>query len=72
MTIEQLCQRCNHAAEQAKKAGIQLAYHNHAFEFKPLEGGKTGYDVMIDEFSPDMHFEVDVCWVQVGGQIRST
>ena len=65
---KQLCARCNKAAEQAKQAGIQLAYHNHAFEFKPLEGGKTGYDVMIDEFSPDMHFEVDVFWIQVGGK----
>ncbi len=63
-----LCQRCNKAAEEAKKAGIQLAYHNHAFEFKPMDGGKTGYDVLIDEFSADMHFEVDVFWIQVGGK----
>lgn len=64
----QLCERCNRAAEQAKKAGIQLAYHNHAFEFEPKEGGKTGYEIMIEEFSPDMKFEVDVFWVQVGGK----
>ena len=63
-----LCQRCNKAAEEAKKAGIQLAYHNHAFEFEPMDGGKTGYDVLIDEFSADMHFEVDVFWIQVGGK----
>ncbi len=63
-----LAERCNRAAEQAKQAGIQLAYHNHAFEFKPMEGGKTGYDVLIEEFSPDMHFEVDVFWIQVGGK----
>ena len=63
-----LCERCNKGAEQAKKAGIQLAYHNHAFEFKPMDGGKTGYDVMMKEFSPDMQFEVDVFWVQVGGK----
>ena len=63
-----LCQRCNKAAEEAKKAGIQLAYHNHAFEFKPMDRGKTGYDVLIDEFSADMHFEVDVFWIQVGGK----
>jgi sugar phosphate isomerase/epimerase len=65
---KQLCERCNKAAEQAKRAGIQLAYHNHAFEFKPFDGGKTGYDVMIEEFSPDMQFEVDVFWIQVGGK----
>ena len=58
---------CNKAAEKAKAAGIQLSYHNHAFEFKPLEEGKSGYDVMIEEFSPDMKFELDVFWVAVAG-----
>lgn len=62
-----LAERCNVAAEKAKKAGVQLAYHNHAFEFKPMEGGKTGYDIMMSDFSSDMMFEVDVFWVQVGG-----
>jgi sugar phosphate isomerase/epimerase len=63
-----LCERFNAAAEQAKQTGIQLAYHNHAFEFEPKDGGQRGFDVMIKEFSPDMKFEVDVFWVQVGGQ----
>ena len=63
-----MAERSNRAAEQAKKAGIQLAYHNHAFEFEPMDGGKTGYDVLMEEFSPDMKFEVDVFWVAVGGK----
>lgn len=63
-----VCERCNKGAEQAKKAGIQLSYHNHSFEFQPLEGGVTGYETMIKEFSADMHFEVDVFWIQVGGK----
>lgn len=62
-----VCERCNAGAELAKKAGIQLSYHNHSFEFQPMEGGGTGYETMIKEFSPDMHFEVDVFWIQVGG-----
>lgn len=63
-----LCERCNKGAEQAKKAGIQLSYHNHSFEFEPMKGGGTGFETMIREFSPDMHFEIDVFWVQVGGK----
>ena len=58
---------CNQAAAKAKEAGIQLAYHNHAFEFKPGEGGRSGYDIFVDEFAPEMKFEVDVFWVKVGG-----
>lgn len=57
----------NKAAAMSKKAGIQLSYHNHNFEFEPKEGGKTGYDVFIEEFSPDMQFEIDVFWVKAAG-----
>lgn len=57
----------NQAAALAKKAGLQLSYHNHAFEFKPHEGGRTGFDVFMAEFGPDVHFELDIFWVKVGG-----
>lgn len=57
----------NKAAAKAKEAGIQLAYHNHNFEFEPKEGGKSGYDILAAEFSPDMKFEVDVFWVKTAG-----
>lgn len=59
-------EKCNRAAAQAKAAGIQLAYHNHTFEFDPMEGGKAGFDVLIEEFGTDMLFEVDAFWVQLG------
>ena len=57
----------NQAAAIAKKAGIQLGYHNHSFEFEPKEDGKCGYDIFIEEFSDEMAFEVDVFWIKVGG-----
>jgi sugar phosphate isomerase/epimerase len=57
----------NQAAAMAKKADIQLAYHNHNFEFEPKDGGKCGYDIFIEEFSSDMKFEIDVFWVKAGG-----
>jgi sugar phosphate isomerase/epimerase len=59
--------RANQAAIMAKKAGIQLSYHNHDFEFKPKDGGKSGYDIFMEEFSPEMQFEIDVFWVRVAG-----
>lgn len=63
-----LAERMNKAAAEAKEVGIQLSYHNHAFEFQPMEGGKCGYDIFIEEFTPEMQFEVDVFWIQVGGK----
>ncbi|NIP95280.1 MAG: TIM barrel protein, partial [Akkermansiaceae bacterium] len=47
-------ENCNKAAALARKQGIQLAYHNHAFEFEPKEKGVTGYDLFVKEFSPEM------------------
>ncbi len=65
---KKVAENCNKAAVKAKAAGIQLAYHNHAFEFQPLEGEKCGFDVMIEHFVPEMKFEVDCFWVKVGGK----
>lgn len=65
--FKRIAANANKAAAMAKKARIQLAYHNHNFEFEPREGGKTGYDVFIEEFSPDMQFEIDVFWVKAAG-----
>ncbi|MEM1295789.1 MAG: TIM barrel protein, partial [Verrucomicrobiota bacterium] len=62
-----VAEKCNVAAVEARQAGIQLAYHNHAFEFQPMEGGKTGFDILVEEFAPEMQFEVDVFWVKAGG-----
>ncbi len=62
-----VAENANIAAVMAKKAGIRLSYHNHNFEFEPKEGGKSGYDVFMAEFSPDMQFEIDVFWVKAAG-----
>ncbi len=64
---KRIAENANKAAAKAKTAGIQLAYHNHNFEFQPREGGKSGFDVFIAEFGPDMRFELDLFWVKVGG-----
>jgi sugar phosphate isomerase/epimerase len=56
----------NRAAAEAKTVGIQLAYHNHTFEFDPMEDTRAGFDVLMEEFSADMLFEVDAFWVQLG------
>ncbi len=60
----------NHAGEAARKAGIQFAYHNHAFEFEPSEalGGKVPYDFLLAETDPQLvKMEMDLCWITVGG-----
>ncbi len=65
---KKVAENCNRAAAKAKTAGIQLAYHNHALEFQPMEGDRSGYDVLMAEFGKEMQFEVDAFWVKVGGK----
>ncbi len=60
----------NRAGEEAQKAGIQFAYHNHAFEFEPSQalGGKLPYDFLLAETDPKLvKLEMDLCWITVGG-----
>jgi sugar phosphate isomerase/epimerase len=49
--------------EQAKKAGVQLVYHNHATEFNTT-GGIVSYDYFLTQISADiLKMELDLGWV---------
>jgi sugar phosphate isomerase/epimerase len=57
----------NRAGEACKKAGIQFAYHNHWFEFLPVNG-KRPYDLLLEGTDPKLvKMEMDVCWITVAG-----
>jgi sugar phosphate isomerase/epimerase len=60
--------RMSHAGELCKKAGMQFAYHNHAFEF----AGKPGLrpiDIYFERLDPKLvAMELDVFWLTVAGQ----
>jgi sugar phosphate isomerase/epimerase len=58
----------NKVGEQVKKAGLQLGYHNHNFEFASF-GSTTGYDEFIRLTDPNLvKLELDCGWVTVAGQ----
>ena len=57
----------NKAGETCQKAGIQLSYHNHSFEFLPIEDS-NGYEILIDRLDPEaVKFELDVFWSSIAG-----
>jgi len=57
----------NKAAERARAHGLRFAYHNHNFEFKPVEGA-VPYDLLLRETDPALvSFEMDVYWVTEAG-----
>ena len=58
----------NSAGETARKSGIKFGYHNHDFEFKPMEG-KLPYDLLLERTDPNLvKLEMDLFWITKGGQ----
>ena len=56
----------NKAGEASQARKIQFAYHNHDFEFAPIDG-KLGYDVLLEETDPRLvQFEMDLYWITRG------
>lgn len=50
-----------------KKAGIQLLYHNHDFEFETISG-MYGLDFLYDAVDAEiLKTEIDTCWVNYSG-----
>lgn len=64
--VMQVVEMLNAAAEVTRAHGLKLAYHNHDFEYMPVEGTYP-YRVMLDNLAPDILFEIDVYWVQTAG-----
>lgn len=58
-------------AERFAAAGLAFGYHNHAFEFAPLED-TTVWDVLLEALPPSVDLEVDVYWVAIGGADPAT
>jgi sugar phosphate isomerase/epimerase len=69
-TLEQyrrLADLCNEAGARMQREGVQFAYHNHDFEFAPLEG-EIPYDLLLERTDPRVvKFEMDLYWTVKGG-----
>ena len=64
---KQTAAKFNHCGELSKKAGMQFAYHNHWFEFLPVDG-KLPYDQLLKECDPNLvKMEMDLCWITAAG-----
>lgn len=58
----------NQAGETCRKAGIQLAYHNHDFEFQPI-GDTQPFDILMGQTSPALvQAELDLYWAVKANQ----
>jgi len=58
----------NRVGQQVQADGMQLAYHNHAFEFAARDG-RLPYDILLERCDPrSVAFEMDLYWISRGGQ----
>jgi sugar phosphate isomerase/epimerase len=58
----------NTAGEAARRQGLTLCYHNHAFELEPLEG-RVPLDLLLESTDPALvRLQMDVYWMARGGR----
>ncbi len=58
----------NTAGEAARRQGLTLCYHNHAFELEPLEG-RVPLDLLLESTDPELvRLQMDVYWMARGGR----
>lgn len=63
-----IAQQLNSYGEKLTSAGLSLAYHNHDFEFDPLDSGEYGLQILMEHTDPRyVSFEVDTYWVLAAG-----
>lgn len=67
--FKRLADRLNSGGALARAMGLRLAYHNHDFEFAPLDIGGNGMSVLLANADPSVvEFELDIYWAVKGGQ----
>lgn len=63
-----VAERLNIAGEQARSAKLQVAYHNHDFEFVD-QNGTRGYDIILKETDPSLvKLQMDLYWIARASQ----
>lgn len=59
----------NRFGAAARERGLRVGYHNHDYEFSPLEGGGTGYDILLANTAPELvDLELDLYWAVKAGR----
>lgn len=62
-----LAGKLDKAGASAKKHGLQLCYHNHAFEFEEMNGTSPLKLLMENTDKSHLALEMDIFWVTVAG-----
>jgi sugar phosphate isomerase/epimerase len=65
---KRLAEQFNRGGAEAKEAGLCLAYHNHDFEFRTIDG-IVPFDFLLAETDPALvSFQIDLYWMVRAGR----
>lgn len=54
-------------ADDVAPHGLQVAWHNHDFEYRPLPDGSRPIDHLLGAAGPNVGFEIDCGWITRAG-----
>jgi sugar phosphate isomerase/epimerase len=58
----------NRCAAAGRERGLRIGYHNHDYEFAPLDSRQTGYDLLLTATDPALvDMELDLFWAVRAG-----
>jgi sugar phosphate isomerase/epimerase len=64
--IRRVCETLNQASAVAQAHSLSLGYHNHWWEFLPVDG-RLAHERLRDCLAPEVFFEIDTYWAQTAG-----
>jgi sugar phosphate isomerase/epimerase len=63
-----IAEKLNVLGDALRSSGLTLCYHNHDFEFRPLDNGQIGMDILLGETDPQLvKAELDTYWILHAG-----
>lgn len=66
---KRIAEQFNKAGTKARTWGVHLAYHTYSYEWVPVDGKRTGMEILLDECEPkNLAVEADVFWMRKAGQ----
>lgn len=67
-SYKEVAEKFNTIGQMCKDNGLEFGYHNHDFEFNPIDG-VIPYELLLDHTDPDLVFmEIDLYWITYAGK----
>ena len=66
--FQQAAEKFNRVGEQCRAAGMEFCFHNHCYEFRPMEGSNGFAELMKHSDAKLVKLEFDIYWLAQAGQ----